>query len=93
MLSQSMHSYHGGGHGVVMREQVQQVPTSYTSSLLGNNSQLAQHNYDRYALGSSFNGLLPAGGSSYSAQPAYNLSASLSMSGIPTRASDNGQYI
>lgn len=74
------------------------MPLSYTSSLLGNNSQILQHNYDRYALGSSFNGLLPervvvggGGGNSFNSQPAYNLSAS--MSGIPTRVSDSGQYI
>ena len=51
-LSQSMHSYQGGG--MVMREQ--HVPMSYTSSLLGNSQVLGQQHGYGPVLATSFNG-------------------------------------
>ena len=62
MLSQSMHSYHGGG--MLFREQAQ-VPASYTSSLLGNSYSGGQvgvgHNgaqvFNGYSLSSSMGGV------------------------------------
>ena len=51
-LTQSMHSYHGGG--MVIREQ--HMPASYTSSLLGNSQVLGQQHGYGPVLTSSFNG-------------------------------------